>query len=110
MKFSEMRDLIKEKDEYGFRMMIADEMRYAIEDFDTVKFNICKVITCEPKEVDDDNFNMLCSVAENAYLATSENPDISHLCSTVYIMYCADELESAGKWDVLNAVITYFGE
>lgn len=91
-KFTELRDFLRENKENGFRMMIADEMQYIIDENEEDGF-------------EDEIFEMLCENAEDAYLKADEDVDIYKLCKTVYNMYKEGTLEGATSWDVINELL-----
>lgn len=94
MTFVEMRDYMIEQKEYGFRFMIADEMKYVIED--------------AGKEVEDETFEMLCERAEQAYLKSGDIEfEMWQLCKAVYDMYVNGTLEDASAWDILDRVVLF---
>lgn len=91
MKFFEMKKFIEDNKEYGFRFMIADEMKYVIEDAEN--------------EVEDEVFEMLCSRTEQAYLKTDEiEYEMWQLCKAVYDMYVEDILDCSSAYDILGRI------
>ncbi len=93
MKFVEMRKVIEDNKEFGYRFMIADEMQ-------------CFLVDGAGEEVKDEVFEMLCERVEEAYLKATGDIEFEmyQICEVVYDMYMGDILYCSSAYDIVSRI------